>query len=505
MSVWKELGKAIGNGPEALNSVLRSLTPDQVGAVRRVLPSTPARPPVRAVAEEATQLRLPLTQPGKGARAYSPARSATSRDVETVRLSQQPRAVDMPLAPRGTSGGQGSLDYGTANSMGDLARRAADYYGVPAEDLGRALAGPNGNKVLSFLEAGNDLPTAIRRSGGGPIVPRGSEELYGPGGRLVSSPGGELIDMRNIPVNVQDMSREFSRPLASAEELVTGLRNSAGGVQMGDLSQLFTRENLAKAALLAGGAAGVGAGISNYANMYQDNARGGSPVGGNMPVQDRSVLFGENDGTPLGGTSVSTVPPAPVLPSPGQAAAMLDPTRAGVPIITGGTERDSARRAALSQYAPDEATADRALEPKDPSQYRSIEDYYAARQRYAHAPSQRKELVNYARGLETAQAQQTAMEQWAAANPALVYELRRRQLANPAASQQTGESVTTTQVMSSLGSNNTNNAVGNSIAVGEASVAPTQGAFELMDATRPLVQPNLQRTEELIRRSYYGY
>ena len=97
------------------------------------------------------------------------------------------------------------------------------------------------------------------------------------------------------------------------------------------------------------------------------------------------------------------------------------------------------------------------------------------------------------------------MQQWAAANPALVYELRRRQLANPAANQQTGESVTTTQVMTSLGSNNTNNAVGNSIAVGEASVAPTQGAFELMDATRPLVQPNLQRTEELIRRSYYGY
>ena len=240
--------------------------------------------------------------------------------------------------------------------------------------------------------------------------------------------------------------------------------------------------------------------------MFQDNAGGGSPVGGNMPVQDRAVLFGERDGTPLGGaTPGSTVPPAPTLPGPGQPGSMLDPTRAGVPIITGGTERDSARRAALSQYAPDEATADRALEPKDPSQYRSIEDYYAARQRYANAPSQRKELVNYARGLEAAQAEQTAMQQWAAANPALVYELRRRQLANPAANQQTGESVTTTQVMTSLGSNNTNNAVGNSIAVGEASVAPTQGAFELMDATRPLVQPNLQRTEELIRRSYYGY
>ena len=528
-SLFKALGEAIGEGPEALSRVLKGLTPNQAGAVRRVLPSAPARPPVRAAAEETTQLRLPLTQPGKGARAYSPARSATSRDVETVRLSQQPRAADMPSAPRGASGGQGSLDYGTANSMGDLARRAADYYGVPAEDLGRALAGPNGNKVLSFLEAGNDLPTAIRRSGGGPIVPRGSAELYGPGGRLVSSPGGDLIDMRNIPVNVQDMGRAFGRPLNSAEEivtgmrtrlggsqmeaplnsaeeLVTGLRNSAGGVQLGDLSQLFTRENLAKAALLAGGAAGVGAGISNYANMFQDNAGGGSPVGGNMPVQDRAVLFGERDGTPLGGaTPGSTVPPAPTLPGPGQPGSMLDPTRAGVPIITGGTERDSARRAALSQYAPDEATADRALEPKDPSQYRSIEDYYAARQRYANAPSQRKELVNYARGLEAAQAEQTAMQQWAAANPALVYELRRRQLANPAANQQTGESVTTTQVMTSLGSNNTNNAVGNSIAVGEASVAPTQGAFELMDATRPLVQPNLQRTEELIRRSYYGY
>jgi hypothetical protein len=154
---------------------------------------------------------------------------------------------------------------------------------------------------------------------------------------------------------------------------------------------------------------------------------------------------------------------------------------------------------------------DRALEPKDPSQYRSIEDYYKARNEYASAPAKRKELVQAARQMEQEQAMQNNMAAWAAANPQLMYELQRKQMANPAANQQSGDSVTTNRVVAPMGSNTTANAVGNSIAAGEAAVQPSQGAFELMDATRPMEQPELQRVQDLISRmaprsrTYAGY
>jgi hypothetical protein len=154
---------------------------------------------------------------------------------------------------------------------------------------------------------------------------------------------------------------------------------------------------------------------------------------------------------------------------------------------------------------------DRALEPKDPSQYRSIGDYYKARQAYSSAPTKRKELVEAARQMEQEQSMQDNLASWAAANPQLMYELQRRQMINPAANQQSGDSVTTSRVVSPMGSDNTANAVGNSIAAGETATQPSQGAFEMMDATRPMEQPELQRVQDFISRmaprsrAYGGY
>jgi hypothetical protein len=100
---------------------------------------------------------------------------------------------------------------------------------------------------------------------------------------------------------------------------------------------------------------------------------------------------------------------------------------------------------------------------------------------------------------------------WAGANPALAYTLQQRALRNPAANQQSAEAVTTTTPTAEMGSDNAANAVGMAEAAGQSAVAPTQGSFDLMDATRPQVKPNLQRVQDFIQRmaprsaTYGGY
>jgi hypothetical protein len=273
---------------------------------------------------------------------------------------------------------------------------------------------------------------------------------------------------------------------------------------MGDLSRMLDPKMLA----LMGGGAATGLALGNIGNIASSfNEGGGAPGAGETPLPQEfpqaPVLFRDNSGAPLGEESSAYEPPA-------YARSMDDPTQPA-PVVTRGDERSSARRQALAQYAPAEAAMDRALEPKDPSQYRSIEDYYKARQAYSNAPTKRKELVQAARQMEQEQAMQNSMASWAAANPQLMYELQQRQMINPAANQQSGDSVTTSRVVSPMGSDNAANAMGNSIAAGETATQPSQGAFEMMDATRPMEQPELQRVQDLISRmaprsrTYAGY
>jgi len=96
---------------------------------------------------------------------------------------------------------------------------------------------------------------------------------------------------------------------------------------------------------------------------------------------------------------------------------------------------------------------------------------------------------------------EATLQQLVQANPALAYELQRRALANPAANQQSAESVTTSAIDTSLGSDNQANAVGNAQAVGAAAVAPNQGNFDMAAATSPQEKPYLQRTKELINQA----
>jgi hypothetical protein len=144
-----------------------------------------------------------------------------------------------------------------------------------------------------------------------------------------------------------------------------------------------------------------------------------------------------------------------------------------------------------------------------PERYRSIEEYAAARQAYGQAEPEIQELMKYMEGQSPSIGGGLAM--WAESNAALAYEYQRRQLVNPAANQQSAESITTTTVTSPIGSQIDAAAVGNAQATADAAVNPSQGAFDMVGATAPQVQPNLQRVKEFIQRQapraamYGGY
>lgn len=298
-------------------------------------------------------------------------------------------------------------------------------------------------------------------------------------------------------------------PADATVDLAFGLRNAAGGVQTGDLARMLGMYSAG-----IGGAGLAGAGLSA---LFGRPDEGSAPVGeypsttvsppGVPPVSPGGlnapdVMFREPDGSPLG--SQAGMPGYSAQPR------RSDPT-APAPVMTPGRDRESARRAQLGQYAPSAAVVDRAMEPRSPETYRRIEDYYAAREAYASQAPMRQALMKYVEGTASNPAQAAQLEKWAAQYPVLAYEMQRRSLANPAASQQTAESVTTTTVTTPMGSQNNANAVGNAEATAAAAVNPTQGNADLRAATTPQQQPQLQRTQEFIERMgmrsrmYAGY
>ena len=269
-------------------------------------------------------------------------------------------------------------------------------------------------------------------------------------------------------------------------------RNAASGAELVDLGVLLNNPALRAAT----GAAGLGLFGAGIAGMSMGGNRTGETTAGAppelpLPPSLNAPLFAESDGTPLGGGTLAAAPPNP--PAPGN----IDPTAPAPVVTTGGLERESAMRAALAQNAPAAAAVQRATEPMSPERYKSIEDYYAARQAYAGSADKRRELMRYMGGQSPAIGDQLAS--WAQKNPALAYEYQRRQLANPAANQQGNESITTRKVMAPIGSHTAATAVGNAEATADAALKGTQEAQALKDVTTPNVQPHLQRVQDFIR------
>lgn len=380
---------------------------------------------------------------------------ATERNIETIRSSMAPSIADAveDIAPR-VAPGQGSffLDNVPDIWSGSFRMRPELIRQLPREVQQRI--------GTTMMREAADL---------GPVAPR---PAFGPGAGPAATDA--LVD------------QAFG---------IGAARNAAGGAQMVDLGAL-----LSNPAIRAGlGAAGLGAfGVSVGAMMGGD--RTGQTTAGAPPTPPLNAPLITEDGvTPLGDApGVAAGLPAPGNIDPGSAA----------PIVTMG-DRESAVREALQQTAPGAAAVMRAAEPMSPEKYRSIEEYAAAKQAYAQAKPEIQELMRFMEGQSPSVGGGLAM--WASANPTLAYQYQQQMLKNPAASQQSAETITTTTVTSPIGTQLDNAAVGNAQAMGDAAVAPSQGAFDMVDVTRPQVQPNLQRVQEFIQRQasraamYAGY
>jgi hypothetical protein len=166
-------------------------------------------------------------------------------------------------------------------------------------------------------------------------------------------------------------------------------------------------------------------------------------------------------------------------------------------ITTNGDRRETAR-AALAQSDPAASMIARAMEPRDPSSYKSAADYFAAEREYAQQQGMRG-LMRQA-GEQLAQRMQTEAQlgAWAEANPHLMYRLQQQQLANPAMNQQSGQSVTTREVTSPMGPDPSANAIGYGVYKTDAEMGDIS-ANDLAEATRPLVQPKLSNLPDLIQ------
>jgi hypothetical protein len=279
-------------------------------------------------------------------------------------------------------------------------------------------------------------------------------------------------------------------------------RNAASGAELVDLGALLNNPAI-RAAIGVGGLGLFGAGIAGMGSGDRTGeTSAGSPPSLPLTQAPATPLFTEPDGSPLGmgDPGAAALPPAP---------GNIDPSVAAPTVTTGNLQQESAIREALAQSAPGAAAVRRAVEPMSPERYRSIEEYAAARQAYTQAAPEIQELMKYMEGQSPSIGGGLAM--WASANPILAYRFQERQLANPAANQQSAESITTTTVTSPIGSQIDAAAVGNAQATADAAVNPSQGAFDMVGATAPQVQPNLQRVKEFIQQQapraamYAGY
>jgi hypothetical protein len=119
---------------------------------------------------------------------------------------------------------------------------------------------------------------------------------------------------------------------------------------------------------------------------------------------------------------------------------------------------------------------------------------------------------------ETPSMSEDAIRTFVETQPALAYELMMRgmgQRPNPMMSEQTSESITTQTVGSSLGDDNLANATGQALAAAaNVSTQQMQGTLEgaalaqqnneIIDASRPILRPQLQRTEEFVEEQLTG-
>ena len=494
---------------------------DIIRSEQRALPAESSASRMRGVASEAEQAGLmgrvdPEILMLLQQRGASP--SFLEEAARQARLSQVPRTTSVPASTRAVdvtapepqfnvprmSDELMSLraaDPGTYRAIADLSAPLAQRTGASMLEVIEAVTGPNGNKVISFIEAGNDLPTSIRLAQGGPMVPTRGSAMTRPGdpGALVQSSAGRMADQAVQDVDVRVLDPNM-------------LRNAAAGVQVTDMGGLLRNvppEVLAGLGLAAGGLAA--AGISRMAgggdrapSMPQGVNEAVDQMAGQPEMQPSPTLEAPVTAQPPGVPPIDPTVAPPAVPGavpPG--GSNVDPTLPA-PIVTNG-DRASERREQLAQADPRAAAVERLMEPMSPERYKNIADYYRDRAAYSAQPEVKRELMKYAGGTGSSPTMSTDLEVWAQNFPGLAYEMQRRALANPAASQQSPETVNTGTVGTQMGSDNEMaNPIGNAEATASFEVDGNQGSADLMDATRPIPMNKLQRGQALLENVLLG-
>ena len=472
-------------GPQRASSAVRPAPSQLPQSIRGFVGPSPTPPPARAAvpATPAPGVRgVPALAQNRPPAPLAEAPTPPVRYPAPAPASETARQITMLKPGRNEVGSMGTRLTYRAGTPGVDGRLGSTTYGQGAE-IGassvypRIPAGASAQEQMRLSSQLNRGPSTAELPGTPLLRTQGSNQYVAP--RAAFGPGAGPA-----PVD----------PVASA----AFARNAASGAELVDLGALLSNP----AFRVAAGAGGLGLFVTGVAGMMSGDRTGETTAGSPPSLPPIAPMFTEADGSPLGAV-------APGVVTPPTATGNIDPSVAA-PTVTGGNlQQESATREALAQYAPGAAAVRRAVEPMSPERYRSIEEYAAARQAYGQAEPEIQELMKYMEGQSPSIGGGLAM--WAESNAALAYEYQRRQLVNPAANQQSAESITTTTVTSPIGSQIDAAAVGNAQATADAAVNPSQGAFDMVGATAPQVQPNLQRVKEFIQRQapraamYAGY
>jgi hypothetical protein len=299
----------------------------------------------------------------------------------------------------------------------------------------------------------------------------------------MQSPGGELAN-KNVLIPDNKFYIDVESRTVSPD-----LLNAVGGVRTGNLGAL--------AAVLGGGAA-AGLAVGSRFNQGEPSlgeTTTAAPPEPNVPASKTSVYDDRLYSTPLPENYRGD-------------SSYLDPSAGPVKIMGGGA-RDSAVREQIQQYARGQGTQDtRASKPS------ALQAQYA--QESLKARANIGEIINE---LGYNAPDKAPLRQWAVQNPALAMRLFEQQqvaaakasnlqlrdslpspgeLAPTGVSQQSPGNVQGSMINAPLGSDLANNATANSYYGAESAVTPSQGAYELSDATQAMVQPTLMTNSQFL-------
>ena len=481
--------------PSAPSAASRDLARDQfarsleapVGTVGpSIPPSSPSSvnpnyfpdPSFRSVSpSSAIQPRLDLRAPrgAQASRSYTTSRGA--QRPEGTNVGGQFYRPDIMSAPGNEAVIRGSLEATQAVSPAGIVR-------VPAEQM--EMLSPTG-AVMFTRPVGSPPSTPVRGSIGNVTPLRGRGVALDPSvddvvGTPVRSSIGNVAPLpgRGFPLDpsVDDV---VSRTVAAVSS--PGLKF----VNLNDPLQRFLLGSLGVGSIATGFTAMQSEGESKRAKgqMPMTNTEEATPS-----VASIDRLQAEQAGIDMGRAL----------------AARLFTDESGRPLAESGNgepsqarnRRDAARAAVQQGGDPAAAIVARAMEPRDPSSYKSAADYFAAEREYAQQQGMRG-LMRQA-GEQLAQRMQTEAQlgAWAEANPHLMYRLQQQQLANSAMNQQTGMNFEGEDVNAAMGSKSGNNAAGFGEYQTKAELGDVQ-AYDIAQATAPLVQPTLENLPTAIQ------